>query len=166
MGITELLLNPKFGLSVIVLFLTGYLIYSSESGGFANNFLSFGPTKDSNGEPTYFMGAELNTWKHVLITYVLIFVASLANFYYTDFFVEGIFSYVFNPAIINISMNKTWTYITVLTHPLLSMLFYVITFFATATMQIQYIIPQILAYTIVRIPYSLFSLRKKNFLKS
>ena len=160
-------LNPKIGLTIIILFLIGYIIYSSESGGFGNNFLTFGPTKNAiTGEPIYFMGAELTTWKSVLITYIIIFFASLANFYYNEFLMENIFSYLINPAVENIPMNKFWTYLITLTNPLLSMLFYIITFFATATMQLQYILPQILAYLIIRIPFILGRIKTKKFIKN
>jgi hypothetical protein len=131
--------------------------------GFGNNFLSFGPTNDELGNPTEFMGIKLNSWNLVGIVYVLIFFTSVLSTYYQNVVGLNIHSFVFNPAVTEIPYSKFWTYLILLVDPLINIILYVIKFYATATLQIQYILPQFLASYITDLPFVIKWLKGKTF---
>jgi hypothetical protein len=156
--------KPQIRLIIILLFLLGYIFLNCFLNGFSENFLSFGPTKQENGEYITFMGLELNNWKDVIIVYVLIFVSTIMQYYYTNFIYTNISSYVFNPLVNKIPYNKFWTYILLLVNPLIRIILFVVQFLATATFQLQYLIPQFLGGLLINLPYVLPWLSGKKFL--
>ena len=114
--------------------------------GFGNNFLSFGPTKDEqSGEPTMFMGIKLNSWTSVNVVYLIIFISTILQSYYGNVVGGNLHAYIFNPAVELVPYPKFWTYLVLLINPLITIILYIIQFYATATFQIQYIIPQFIA---------------------
>ena len=48
--------QPSTALLTILFFLVGFFLAEGLYFGFGNNFVAFGPTNDTNGEPTKFMG--------------------------------------------------------------------------------------------------------------
>ena len=62
-----------------------------------------------------------------------------------------------------IPLPKLWTYLYYIFEPLFTILIYMIKFYATATLQIQYILPQLLGSYMVTIPFIIHWLRGKEF---
>jgi len=155
--------NPRTALIIIVLFFLCFFLSQGLTTGFGNNFLSFGPTNDENGNPTQFMGIKLNSWNLVGIVYVLIFFTTVLSTYYHNVVGINIHAFVFNAAITNVPFSKFWTYLILLVEPLINIILYVILFYATATFQIQYIIPQFVASYITDLPFVLSWLKGKKF---
>jgi hypothetical protein len=156
--------NPKTLLIIIFLFAVAFFLSDGFIFGFGNNFLAFGPTTESNGQTTHFMGIPLDTWKKVGLVYVIIFLSCIMQSYYNIIASKNIRSYIFSPSIINVPYNKFWTYSVMLLNPIIRIVLYVITFFATATFQVQYILPQLLAETLMNLPFTLMWLNKKKFI--
>ena len=156
--------NPITALISIILFALVFFIYNASTNNIHNNFFSFGPTKDENDKSVMFLGAYLDTWGHVIIAYILIFLASVFSNYYTNVMNHNIFNLSRNLAIIDIKTNKLLTYIITMIDPFINTLLYIITFYATASFQIQYIIPQFLGSYIMHLPFALRSLGNKKFL--
>lgn len=155
--------NPRTLLIIIFVFFLGFFLSEGLTFGFGNNFLSFGPTQETNGKPTMFIGIALDAWYKVGIAYVIIFLSSIIQSYYKWVFNNNIASFIINPSVSRVPYNKLWTYSAMLLNPLIQMILYVITFFATATFQIQYILPQLIANWIMGIPFTLMWLNKKKF---
>ena len=157
--------NPKTALVVVLLFFLGFFLGQGLSDGFEKNFYTFGPTTEKDGEPTVFMGIKLSSWGKVWSAYILIFVASFVNWYYMSVVNDNIHAYVWNPAVTEMDYSKAWTYIILILDPLIQTILYVILFFATSTLQLQYIIPQFLGNYIAVIPFTFKWLGMKKFLR-
>ena len=156
--------NPRTALIIILIFFLVFLLSEGLTVGFGNNFLAFGPTKDINGQPTQFMGINIDTWTKVGVIYTITFIASLLSAYYETNIYSNIHAYVWNPAVKEVPFSKFWTYIILILNPIIQILLYIIRFFATATFQLQYIIPQFVASYIVDLPFTLKWLSGKTFL--
>jgi hypothetical protein len=157
--------QPSTALLTILFFLVGFFLAEGLYFGFGNNFLSFGPTNDTTGEPTKFMGISLKSWTDVSIAYVIIFISTLLQSYYGWIVGNDISSYIFNPAVKQIPYDKFWTYLILTINPVIKTMLFVINFFATATLQMQFIIPQFLANYLANLPFTLSWLNKKKFAK-
>ena len=157
--------NPKTALLIMLIFLIAYFLTEGLTTGFGNNFLSFGPTKDEqSGEPTMFMGIKLNSWTSVNVVYLIIFISTILQSYYGNAVGGNIHAYVFNPAVELVPYSKFWTYLVLLINPLITIILYIIQFYATATFQIQYIIPQFIGSYIINLPFTLKWLNGKKFI--
>ena len=156
--------NPR--VVIIFVFIILFILFITEglTGGFSNNFFSFGPTKDSDGDPTTFMGIKLNSWKNVIITYIIVLITTIMQIYY-NISTDKLYKIIDYSTLLNniIPLPKLWTYLYFMFQPLLNVLIYIIRFYATATLQIQYIIPQLIGTYIVNIPYMVHWLRGKEF---
>ena len=157
--------QPSTALLTILFFLLGFFLSEGLYFGFGNNFVAFGPTNDTKGEPTKFMGISLKSWSDVSIAYVIIFISTLLQSYYGWIVSNNISSYVFNPTVKLIPYNKFWTYLILIINPIITTMLFVINFFATATLQMQFIIPQFLANYLANLPFTLSWLNKKKFAK-
>ena len=157
--------HPRTALLIILIFLFTFFLVEGLTTGFGNNFLAFGPTKDEKtGEPTTFMGIKLATWKNVGLVYAIIFISTILQVYYNNVVQTNIHAFVWNAAIEIVPFPKFWTYLVLLVDPLIQIILYIIRFYATATFQIQYIIPQFVASYFTDLPFVLKWLNGKKFI--
>lgn len=157
--------HPRTALLIILIFLFTFFLTQGLTTGFGNNFLAFGPTKDEKtGEHTTFMGIKLSTWKNVGLVYAIIFISTILQVYYNNVVGTNIHAFVWNAAIETVPFPKFWTYLVLLVDPLIQIVLYVIRFYATATFQIQYIIPQFVASYFTDLPFVLKWLNGKKFI--
>lgn len=163
--IIDFLYNPATALIILLVFITVFFLVKGLVEGFENNFTSFGPTNKKDGTPTTFMGIALTSWSRVSIVYIIVFIATLLKSYYSI-----VISRTFNPFINSftksyIPFKPIITYLVIALDPLIQTLLYIISFYATATLQIQYIIPQLLATYISGLPFTIKLLKMKTFVK-
>jgi hypothetical protein len=163
-NVLDYLNNPKTATLLVLIFLLVFFLSEGFTTGFGDNFLTFGPTIDEDGEPTTFMGIKLSSWKHVIIIYTIVFLSTVLQSYYTNVIETNLHAYVWNPAVTIVSFSKFWSYLVLLIDPIVIMALYVITFYATATFQLQYIIPQFLGSYIVDLPFTIKWLNSKKFI--
>ena len=157
--------NPKIALLIILIFLILFFLIEGLTTGFGNNFLSFGPTKDAQtGKATMFMGIELKSWTTVNIVYLIIFLTTVLQSYYSNAIDSNLHAYVFNPAIELVPYSKFWTYLVYMIDPLITLVLFILRFYATATFQLQYIIPQFIGSYITNLPFTLIWLNSKKFI--
>ena len=161
--ILNFFLNPIVALLLLLAFCIGFFLYNYLVNNKTNNFFSFGPTKDINDKPVTFLGSELNTWGNVIVAYILIFTASLFINYYNNVVNNSIFDILLNQTIKKMTYSKALTYLIVMVDPFMQTLLYIIAFYATATFQIQYILPQFFGAYIMNLPYILNLIHKKKF---
>ena len=163
-NLIHLLISPLTALFLIILFCIGFLIYDSLTGNIDNKFVTFGPINDEKGEPVTFLGTKLDNWKNVIIVYVLIFFSSIFNSYYANIIDHSLLSKITVTSIINMPYNKLLTYVITLIDPFIKTLLYIIEFYATATFQLQFILPQFLGAYITNLPFTLHLLKQKTFI--
>lgn len=156
--------NPKFAFIMIWLFFITFFLSQGLTSGFDKNFLKFGPTEDDEGNPTTFLGIKLKNWHNVIIAYIVIFFTSVLSSYYKNVIGDNLHAYIWNPAVKEVKYSKFWTYLVLLIDPIVNIIIYVIKFFATATFQVQYILPQFLASYFISLPFTLKLLNSKTFI--
>ncbi len=154
--------NPKTIMGVSAVFLTGYVTFLYEEGGFSQQFLHFGPgTTDAN--TTQFLGIILDTWPKVILMYFAGFISSIMSTYYTYAMTNNLHSYIWNRAIPIVPFSKRWTYIVVFAEPFFMQILQIISFFTTLTLQIQFILPQFIGSMIIEVPFTIQRLQEKTF---
>jgi len=160
----EFVNNPRTALLVMLFFFLGYYLSIGLTIGFGNNFLSFGPTKDENGNYTKFMGINISDWKLVIIVYVIIFISTILQTYYYNVIGQNVHAFVWNTAVEVVPFSKFWTYLVLMVDPFINILLTILRFYATATFQIQYVIPQFIASYLTDLPFTLKWLAGKKFI--
>ena len=154
--------NPKTIMGVSAVFLTGYITFLYQEGGFSQQFLHFGPgTTDAN--TTQFLGIILDTWPKVILMYFAGFISSIMSTYYTYAMTNNLHSYIWNRAIPVVPFSKRWTYIVVFAEPFFMQILQIISFFTTLTLQIQFILPQFIGSMIIEVPFTIQRLQEKTF---
>jgi hypothetical protein len=154
--------SPKTIMFISTVFLAGYMAFIQVEGGFSSQFLHFGPgTNEDN--TTSFIGITLDTWSKTILMYFVSFLSSLMNTYYLYAMTNNLHSYIWNRAMPHVPFSKKWTYIVILSEPLLMQILQVTSFFTTLTLQLQFILPQFIGSAIVEIPFTIAMLRLKTF---
>ena len=154
--------SPKTIMFISTVFLAGYMAFIQVEGGFSSQFLHFGPgTNEDN--TTSFIGITLDTWSKVILMYFVSFLSSLMNTYYLYAMTNNLHSYIWNRAMPHVPFSKKWTYIVILSEPLLMQILQITSFFTTLTLQLQFILPQFIGSAIVEIPFTIAMLRLKTF---
>jgi hypothetical protein len=108
---------------------------------------------------------QLNSWRNVSITYIILLITTIMEIYY-DISTDKLHKIIDYSTLLNniIPLPKLWTYIYFIFQPLITILIYIIKFYATATLQIQYILPQLIGTYIVNVPFMVHWLRGKKFI--
>lgn len=157
--------HPRTALCIMVSFLIGYFIYANFGGAFTGKFLRFGP--DTTSEPdktTNFMGIKLNNWKNVIIVYVVMFMVTVLQSYYGNVVGQNLHSFVWNRAVKIVPYPKFWTYLIYLIDPFIGVCLKILNFYAIATFELQYIIPQFVGEYLTDTPFMIAWLRGKKFI--
>lgn len=156
--------KPIIVLFIVILFCIGYFIYTSFVGDIQTNFFLFGPIKDENDNYLPFISFILDSWSKVIMAYVLILFSSLFHNYYITIMDQNFFYFLTNKDITTMPYTKIITYIITLIDPFIKTLLYIIEFYATATFQLQFILPQFIGSYISTLPFTLNLLEQKSFI--
>jgi len=162
--ITNILVKPQVALLILLIFIVGYIITIYFLGGFGSSFVAFGPHKDKNGNNTSFAGMNLNNWNKVIVVYFIILFSSMLQVYYANVVSKSMQLDILNKALITIPYSKFWAYFVSIADPFIQIMLYIIKFFATATFQIQFIIPQLIGSYIANLPFTFKWLSNKQFI--
>lgn len=163
--IINFLIKPQIALLILLLFIIGYIIIIYSFGGLGSSFIAFGPYKDKNGNDTTFAGMDLNNWNKVIIVYFIILFSSMLQVYYSNVVSKSMQLDILNNALKTISYTKFWTYFVSIADPFIQIMLYIIKFFATATFQVQFIIPQLIGSYIANLPFTFKWLSNKEFIQ-
>jgi hypothetical protein len=156
--------KPIVVLFIVILFCIGYFLYTTLVGDIQTNFFLFGTVKDENDKYLPFVSFILDTWTKVIMAYLLILFSSLFHNYYITIMDQNFFSFLTNKEITKMPYTKTITYIITLIDPFIKTLLYIIEFYATATFQLQFILPQFIGSYISTLPFTLNLLEQKTFI--
>ena len=152
-------LSPQIALLVFLVMLFAYLIFLDTAGAFRQKFLQFGPSPD-----TKFLNMTLDTWGKVITVYVISFFSALSLSYYQNFagiFVSGV---LLNPAYKDkINQSRLWSTILVSVDPIITAIIGILNVLVALTLQLQFIIWQIVGNLILTIPMNIFIMSKHKF---
>ena len=131
-------------------------------GGFSKKFMHFGPSDDEELQTT-FLGSKIKSWNDVYNVMIIGFFSVLFSAYYNNIVGPWITNVIQDNKTKNINLSKNWAYIITIGDPLLRWINGILGFFITMTLQLQFIIPQVIAEIIVIVFSSYFYIEEKNF---
>jgi hypothetical protein len=144
------------------MFLIAYFIFLDVEGSFANDFLHFGPG-GTNVNSAQFMGIVLDSWSKVITLYFICFTTGFLSTHYDNVVSMSIINNVMDTSITHVPYSQTGTYAVVLIDPLIMHSLKVIEFFATLTLQFQFILPVVVGSYIGGLPTVLNILKSKTY---
>ena len=160
----KILSSPKVAFLVFAIWICIFLIILGGEGIFTKRFLHFGPSNDPETQ-TEFLGSPLNTWNKVITLYVLGFLSVCFSKYYDDIFGSWEINAVKDEKQKTINMKKGTAYLLTILDPLLQHINHILEFFVLLTLQLQFIVPQLLGQLFVTIFSAKIFLSKKKFAK-
>jgi hypothetical protein len=139
MSLGKILTKPTVALTTFTTWVLIFVFILGFMGAFSKKFMHFGPSTDPE-TAAEFLGAHIDTWPKVIALYILGFLSSIMSSYYGTVF-------------------GAWMMNTVKDHKALEL-------FLTLTLQLQFLIPQILGDIIATILVSRSFLSKKKSFKN
>jgi hypothetical protein len=158
----DIFYNPYILVIFFIIFLIAYFVYLDVEGSFANEFLHFGPG-GSVVNSAQFMGITLDSWSKVLTLYVICFTTGLLSTHYDNVVTTTIINRLTDPNVSSIPYSQAGTYAVVLIDPLIMHSLKVIEFFATLTLQFQFILPLVVGSYLGGLPTVLNILSSKTY---
>jgi hypothetical protein len=152
--------HPFTSVFIMISFLTAYMSFLFYEHAFdKNHFLRFGPSKDLT-----FVGMDIDTWPKVYMIMGISFFSALLVEYHATVMYDFIHSKVWNPAYKEkMPIGKSATMFLITIDPLIAFLLRIMQFYVTMTMQLQFILPELIATALIGIPYSLMRAEKKKY---
>ena len=163
MALLSFLTDPRTAFSIFAIWIVIFMLTLGGEGIFSNNFMHFGPSSDPVTQ-TKFLGSPVNTWTKVITIYALGFFSVVFSTYYNDIFGSWITHYVKNHKEPRINMKKGIAYAVLIIDPILETINDTLGFFVLLTLQLQFIIPQLIGHVFVTIFSTKSFLSKKSFL--
>lgn len=155
-------LSPQIALLVFVAALFVYLIFLDKEGAFQKKFLQFGPAPDAK-----FLNMTLNTWGKVISVYVIAFFSAASLSYYQNVASSFVTGVLLNPAYKGkVYQSEFWSKVLVVVDPMITAVMGIINILVALTLQLQFIIWQILGNLVITIPNNLYIISKRNFISS
>lgn len=150
MNFRDVIFHPMNATIVFCIGLIVMLLLLDDKGAFTEKFLHFGPAKGSK-----FLHISLDTWNKVYLVYGISFFVALLNYFYNRIILGDFLSSRFiNPAHKEkLDVTKNMMKFIIVIHPIAQWLLRIIQFFVTMTMQLQFILPQLIASMLVLYPY-------------
>lgn len=158
----DIFYNPYILVIFFIIFLIAYFVYLDVEGSFANEFLHFGPG-GTVVNSAQFMGITLDSWSKVLTLYVICFTTGLLSTHYDNVVTTTIINRLTDPNVSSIPYSQAGTYAVVLIDPLIMHSLKVIEFFATLTLQFQFILPLVVGSYLGGLPTVLNILSSKTY---
>lgn len=154
--------NPTVAFFIFVVFVIGYLIFLDEEGAFKSKFLHFGPSTNPETQTT-FINMKLDSWRKVILVYIISFFSAVINAYYGNVIFQFIHQHLWNPAVKKIEGSKKVTLTIITLEQIIWTAVSVINFFTNMTMQLQFIIPSLVGNMLTNIPFDIYQASQKTF---
>ena len=165
MKFQKLLTNPTTALITFTGWIFIFIILLGFMGAFSDRFLHFGPSTDPE-TAAEFLGAHIDTWPKVIALYILGFFSSIMSSYYGTVFGAWMMNTVKDNKTKTVNMNKKVAYILISLDPIISNINSILELFLTLTLQLQFLIPQLLGDILASIMVSRSFLSKKKSFKN
>lgn len=165
MPLGKKLLNPIVSLTTFTTWVLIFVFILGFMGAFSKKFMHFGPSTDPE-TASEFLGAHIDTWPKVIALYILGFVSSIMHSYYSTVFGAWMINTVQDDKTKRVNMNRKIAYTLISIDPIISNINSILELFLTLTLQLQFLIPQILGDIIASIVISRSFLSKKKSFKN
>lgn len=156
--------DPKVAFLIFTIWIIIFLIILGGEGIFSKKFLHFGPSNNPETQ-TEFLGSPVDTWPKVITLYLLGFLSVFFSKYYYDIFESWQINTVKDHKEKKINMKKGTAYLITILDPVLDLINKTLEIFVLLTLQLQFIIPQLLGQLFVTILSTRAFLSKKTFIK-
>ena len=158
--------KPKVAFIIFTCWVILFLIIIAHLGGFSKKFLHFGPSTDPETQ-TEFLGSKVDTWEKVISIYILGFFSICFSTYYHNIFGSWMINSIKDHKETKLNMTKNTSYLLSNLDPVISTINNTLEFFVLLTLQLQFIIPQLLGEVFVTIfATRSFLSKKQKFSKS
>ena len=113
-----------------------------------------------------YIGMKLDTWKKVILLYIMAFLTSIFNRYYNYVIEQKFHLEVWNPACQKpMNIPRSFAYFIMTFEPFCYFFIDLFNFFLYYTMQLQFILPKILSDVCMQIPYFIYTVSLKKYIK-
>ena len=158
--------KPKIAFIIFTSWIILFLIIIAHLGGFSKKFLHFGPSTDPETQ-TEFLGSKVDTWEKVISIYILGFLSICFSTYYYNIFDSWMINSIKDHKVTKVDVTKNTAYILSNLSPVIQSINRILEIFVLLTMQLQFIIPQLLGEIFATIfSAQSFLSKKTNFSKS
>ncbi len=164
MSLSKILTKPTIALTTFTTWVLIFVFILGFMGAFSKKFMHFGPSTDPE-TAAEFLGTHIDTWPKVIALYVLGFLSSIMSSYYGTVFGAWTMNTVRDHKTKTVNMNKKVAYTLITLDPIISNVNSILELFLTLTLQLQFLIPQILGDIIASILVSRSFLSKKKVFK-
>ena len=164
MKLEKYLTSPEIALTAFSLWILIFIYILGMMGAFSKNFLHFGPSTDEETS-TVFLGTKIDSWEKVIKLYVLGFLTAIMGTYYHSVFKSWSLNQVRDLSVKHININKTLANIMIILDPLVTNISSILGLFLTLTLQLQFLVPQMLGRFIASVLVSRAYLKNKKSFK-
>lgn len=165
MKFEKYLIQPETALGTFTGWVFIFVLLLGMMGAFSKKFLHFGPSTDAE-TATEFLGAHIDTWSKVIQLYILGFISAIMHTYYRTVYDAWMMNQVKDIKTKYISIKKSIVYLMITLDPIISNINSILELFLTLTLQLQFLIPQMLGEFIASILVSRAYLKKKHRFKN
>ena len=158
------LIDPIVSITVLFIGLIIYIIILDEEQMFSTKFMHFGPGTNPTNTAA-FMGINVDNWHKTISVYAISFLTTILLTYYNSSVVLYINSYIRNPSVTHVEYKKSHLTIFLIFEIFVLFVLNIVTIFTVMTTQLQFLLPSLIAYFIIRLPTNLLYLNKKIFIK-
>ena len=165
MILNKILTNPQTALGTFSIWVLIFIFILGMMGAFSDKFMHFGPSTDPE-TATEFLGAHIDTWPKVIQLYLLGFFSSIMHTYYSTVYDAWMMNQVKDTKTKHVTIKKSIAYLMITLDPIISNINSILELFLTLTLQLQFLIPQMLGNLIASIMVSKAYLNKKKSFKN
>ena len=160
-----ILTNPTMALTTFTGWVFTFIIILGLMGAFNTKFLHIGPSTDPKTQAE-FLGAPIDTWERVILLYILGFFSAAFSTYYHAVFGAWLTNSVKDPKQRKLGMKHDLANLLITLDPIVSSINRILELFVTLTLQLQFLIPQLLGDIVATIFTSREYLSKKQGFKN
>lgn len=161
MKLLNIIGNPTFALTTFTTWILIFIVILGYMGAFTEHFLHFGPSSDPKVQAE-FLGTPINSWTKTIALYILGFVSAAFSTYYYNIFGSWLTNTIRDHKTKHIKISRSQAIILTTMNPLITAVNGVLEFFVTLTLQLQFIIPQIMGQVIMTVLTTRSFLEKKT----
>ena len=155
------LTTPEIAMGTFTTWVLIFVTILGFMGAFSKRFMHFGPSTDPE-TATEFLGAHIDTWPKVIELYALGFFSSIMNTYYRTVYDAWMMNQVKDVKTKHVTVKKPFAYIMITLDPIISNINNILELFLTLTLQLQFLIPQVLGDFVASVLVSRAYLKKKQ----
>jgi len=161
MQIAKNLTTPEVAMGTFTTWVLIFVTILGFMGAFSKRFMHFGPSTDPE-TATEFLGAHIDTWPKVIELYALGFLSSIMNTYYRTVYDAWMMNQVKDVKTKHVTVKKAFAYVMITLDPIISNINNILELFLTLTLQLQFLIPQVLGDFVASVLVSRAYLKKKQ----